>query len=40
EMLRDAWRARRGGTSAASTATEESHPSSPAAETSSHAQGA
>ncbi|MGW5651725.1 membrane protein insertion efficiency factor YidD [Streptomyces humi] len=43
EMLRDAWRARRGGPSAAS-ATEEKplteRSSSPAAETSSHAQGA
>ncbi|MDQ0582158.1 membrane protein insertion efficiency factor YidD [Streptomyces rishiriensis] len=42
EMLRDAWRTRRGGPSAAETATEENlpSPSSPAAETPSHAQGA
>ncbi|MER5290779.1 membrane protein insertion efficiency factor YidD [Streptomyces pharetrae] len=55
EMLRNAWRARKGGPSAAETATEENVPtsdgsprtgppsdvpSSPAAETPSHAQGA
>jgi putative membrane protein insertion efficiency factor len=40
EMLRSAWRARKGGPSAASTAVEENAPSNPAAETSSHAQGA
>lgn len=47
EMLRAAWRARKGGTSAAEPATEgraahpsPSDPSSPAAETSPHAQGA
>ncbi|MET7478258.1 membrane protein insertion efficiency factor YidD [Streptomyces sp. NPDC005648] len=47
EMLRDAWRARRGGSSAEPapeenpvSSTEENPPSSPAAETSSHAQGA
>jgi uncharacterized protein len=44
EMLRDAWRARKGGPSAAEPATEEKLSSelssSPAAETSSHAQGA
>ncbi|MFI6543375.1 membrane protein insertion efficiency factor YidD [Streptomyces prunicolor] len=40
EMLRGAWRARKGGTSAAETATEGLSPSSPAAETPSHAQGA
>ncbi|MEV1061667.1 membrane protein insertion efficiency factor YidD [Streptomyces sp. NPDC050263] len=40
EMLRDAWRARRGGTSAAETAPEEHSSSGPAAETPSHAQGA
>ncbi|CAL9509737.1 MULTISPECIES: membrane protein insertion efficiency factor YidD [Streptomyces] len=47
EMLRNAWRARKGGPSAADPATEgqtlptsPSSPSSPAAETPSHAQGA
>ena len=40
EMLRNTWRARKGGPSAAETATEEKPSSSPAAETPSHAQGA
>jgi putative membrane protein insertion efficiency factor len=40
EMLRNAWRARKGGPSSAEPATEGQAPSSPAAETPSHAQGA
>ncbi|MET7679424.1 membrane protein insertion efficiency factor YidD [Streptomyces sp. NPDC005423] len=40
EMLRSALRVRKGGASAAETATEGDNPSSPAAETPSHAQGA
>ncbi|MBW8739434.1 membrane protein insertion efficiency factor YidD [Streptomyces sp. ME02-8801-2C] len=40
EMLRNTWRARKGGTSAAGAAIEGQNPSSPAAETPSHVQGA
>ncbi|WP_406254878.1 membrane protein insertion efficiency factor YidD [Streptomyces chartreusis] len=40
EMVRNAWRARKGGPSAAETAIEGEVPSSPAPETPSHVQGA